>query len=198
MGILSKSSKRDSKARKSLAGWDGKVEELPYVHKKSWLAQKAANIHSQMANAPVSHDAKVRAKLAWQEDEKEKQQNKKLFARQKSKWYATPKQRKRLRDIMICEQVIDPFTDQVNHDMLRQAMTKGVELPDDVLERLFKEYDIDNSGDISTDEMARALDAIGIPSDAGVVKKMIQELDVDGDGTISVTEWTMFFKEVHI
>ncbi|OIW02672.1 hypothetical protein TanjilG_29448 [Lupinus angustifolius] len=65
--------------------------------------------------------------------------------------------------------------------------------PQDVAdrERIFKHFDANGDGQISSSELGDALKALGSVT-VEEVKKMMDEIDTDGDGFISYEEFTEF------
>ncbi|CAL0317687.1 unnamed protein product [Lupinus luteus] len=65
--------------------------------------------------------------------------------------------------------------------------------PQDVAdrERIFKHFDANGDGQISSLELGDALKALGSVT-VEEVKKMMDEIDTDGDGFISYEEFTEF------
>lgn len=60
-------------------------------------------------------------------------------------------------------------------------------------ERIFKKFDANGDGQISSTELGDALKNLGnVTSDE--VKRMMSEIDTDGDGYISFKEFTDFAK----
>ncbi|OIW04453.1 hypothetical protein TanjilG_32645 [Lupinus angustifolius] len=58
-------------------------------------------------------------------------------------------------------------------------------------ERIFKHFDANGDGQISSSELGDALNALGSVT-VEDVKKMMDEIDTDGDGFISYEEFTEF------
>lgn len=73
--------------------------------------------------------------------------------------------------------------------------TTMAEDPQDVAdrERIFKRFDANGDGQISSAELGEALKALGSVT-AEEVKRMMEEIDTDGDGYISYQEFTEFAK----
>lgn len=65
--------------------------------------------------------------------------------------------------------------------------------PQDVAdrERLFKHFDANGDGKISSSELGEALKTLGSVT-ADEIKNMMDEIDSDGDGFISYDEFTNF------
>lgn len=61
------------------------------------------------------------------------------------------------------------------------------------LDRIFKKFDANGDGKISSTELGDALKALGSVS-VDEVKRMMIEIDTDGDGYISYQEFTEFSK----
>ncbi len=72
-------------------------------------------------------------------------------------------------------------TDPVNCRRRSQAMF-----------RAFQELDVDSSGEVTGDEIARCLASLGIKSSDSDTKKMLRLLDANGDGRISFEEFKKF------
>lgn len=70
-------------------------------------------------------------------------------------------------------------------------MADGAEAAD--LERIFKKFDANGDGKISSAELGDALKALGNVN-VDEVKRMMSEIDTDGDGFISFQEFTDFSK----
>ncbi|KAG4955172.1 hypothetical protein JHK87_040766 [Glycine soja] len=79
------------------------------------------------------------------------------------------------------------YTLSIHHTM--------AEDPQDVAdrERIFKRFDANGDGQISSAELGEALKALGSVT-AEEVKRMMEEIDTDGDGYISYQEFTEFAK----
>lgn len=60
-------------------------------------------------------------------------------------------------------------------------------------ERIFKKFDANGDGKISSSELGDSLKALGSAT-AEDVKKMMEEIDTDGDGYISYQEFEDFAK----
>ncbi|XP_027333653.1 polcalcin Ole e 3 [Abrus precatorius] len=65
--------------------------------------------------------------------------------------------------------------------------------PQDVAdrERIFKSFDANGDGQISSSELGEALKTLGSVT-AEEVQRMMEEIDTDGDGYISYEEFTEF------
>ncbi|XP_057441988.1 polcalcin Ole e 3 [Lotus japonicus] len=65
--------------------------------------------------------------------------------------------------------------------------------PQDVAdrERIFKRFDANGDGQISSSELGEALKTLGSVT-AEEVQRMMDEIDIDGDGFISYEEFTSF------
>ncbi|CAK8538128.1 unnamed protein product [Lathyrus sativus] len=65
--------------------------------------------------------------------------------------------------------------------------------PQDVAdrERIFKGFDANGDGQISSSELGEALKALGSVTE-DEVKRMMEEIDTDGDGFISYEEFKKF------
>ncbi|KAI4320295.1 hypothetical protein MLD38_033791 [Melastoma candidum] len=61
------------------------------------------------------------------------------------------------------------------------------------LDRIFKRFDTDGDGQISSSELGEALKSLGSVT-ADEVKRMMAEIDTDGDGFISYQEFLDFAK----
>nr|XP_043635053.1 polcalcin Syr v 3-like [Erigeron canadensis] len=59
------------------------------------------------------------------------------------------------------------------------------------LERIFKKFDINGDGKISSSELGEALKMLGSVSPEEV-QRMMEEIDTDGDGYISYEEYIEF------
>lgn len=68
--------------------------------------------------------------------------------------------------------------------------------PED-LRRVFRQYDVDGSGELSADELITVLVSIigKLPSDEAV-RTILQDIDVDGSGSIDEDEFLEFFAKV--
>jgi len=60
-------------------------------------------------------------------------------------------------------------------------------------ERIFKRFDANGDGKISSAELGEALKTLGSVT-GDEVKRMMEEIDTDGDGFISYDEFTEFAK----
>ncbi|KAL1327338.1 hypothetical protein HN51_037398 [Arachis hypogaea] len=68
--------------------------------------------------------------------------------------------------------------------------------PQDVADRekIFKNFDANGDGQISSSELGEALKTLGSVTPEEV-QRMMEELDTDGDGFISYEEFTAFARE---
>ncbi|GAB2300085.1 Polcalcin Ole e 3 [Dionaea muscipula] len=78
----------------------------------------------------------------------------------------------------------------INQDHKKMA---GEDTPQDMAdrERIFKRFDANGDGKISSTELGDALNALGSVT-LEEVKRMMAEIDTDGDGFISFEEFTEF------
>lgn len=67
------------------------------------------------------------------------------------------------------------FTNRTKHDRKNK--------PDDYL-KIFKEFDMDNSGGVSKDEIIKVLHACEINIDESEAEDIINEIDADGGGEV--------------
>ena len=58
--------------------------------------------------------------------------------------------------------------------------------------KVFRQFDIDDSGSLDRDELRRMLRQLGLPDSVGTVRRLLDTYDVDGSGLISEDEFLLF------
>jgi len=66
---------------------------------------------------------------------------------------------------------------------------------DQMLVDVFTEFDADNSGSISVEEIAATIKSLGVKMSQRELKEMLVDMDYDGSGEISIEEFVRWWKE---
>jgi calcium-binding protein CML len=68
----------------------------------------------------------------------------------------------------------------------------GLGMPAAEVEQVFRRYDANGDGKISSEELASVLRALGAPPGPGEVRRMMDEMDADRDGFVDLAEFVAF------
>jgi Ca2+-binding EF-hand superfamily protein/Ran GTPase-activating protein (RanGAP) involved in mRNA processing and transport len=101
--------------------------------------------------------------------------------------------------VSLVQSVLRDVTVQHDDDKIKlitalKAIQKATSDPDRV-ERLFKEYDADESGSLDVDELKSLLDSIGLHIELSVLEEAFDTHDIDGAGELELDEFQEFVRE---
>lgn len=88
--------------------------------------------------------------------------------------------------------VLDQYDADRSGTIGKDEFVKYMAKKEKAMFRAFQELDVDSSGEVTGDEIARCLASLGIKSSDSDTKKMLRLLDANGDGRISFEEFKKF------